>query len=295
MLVENVNETEIKEEKIKGLAEDDQKSVGHNNQLPQHGIKTYIQSMATALKTSKKVIANTALRSETWTKSCYDLLSKLIIEDLNKNMSKEMKLAMGTSLSSKTLQKIVNLTYNVSFPIDPRTLNTLHKVSIFLGYKNWEGFVQDIDTSMKKELEDIDPEEELKRIIEEAVHREHLVYCNLPEVQEEHLTDYFIKESPSYNMIMDVLMEKSAKKQIISNNYNPSTCEILDMEVKKLKGDYAQVYTKEFWLLCWWDMNTKKYIKRYKDISGHFYILTRLNNKWAIKTKASTSDPMELG
>lgn len=93
---------------------------------------------------------------------------------------------------------------------------------------------------------------------------------------------------------MDALVEKSSKKQVISNNYNPSTCEILDIEVKKIEGGYAQVHTKEYWLLCWWDTSKKKYVKRYKDISDHFYILNKLKGRWMIKTIASKADIMEL-
>lgn len=292
MIVESIDNIVVKEP----VVENGKKEVTNvERKFPNHTLSVYLEALALELKTSEKVVKNTVLQSETWTKSCYDLLSKIITEELTKTMTPENKMTLGTSLSSKTLQKIITLQYKVSYPIDPRTLNTLHKVVFFLGYEHWDGFIQKADETNADILKDLNPEEEVKRVVKEAVEKEHLVYCCLPEIREEYLTQSFINNSPSYNMIMDVLIEKADKKQIISNNYNPSTCEILDIEVKRLEDNYAQVYTREYRLLCWWDTLKKRYVKRYKDISDHFYILKKLEDRWIIKTNASTSDPMELG
>ncbi len=291
MIVESVQNVKPIEPKFKELnGREPQKKTG-----PCHSLIRYIESLAFELKTSEKVTKNSMLKSDKWTKSCYDLLSKIITEDLHKNMTLEQRMALGTSLSSKTIQKIIATNYKATYPMDPRTLNTLNKVVLFLGHKDWDHFIHKIDTTKTKNKDDIDPKEKVKLVVEEAVHREHYMYCKLPEIQEEYLALSHIKNGPSYTMIMDVLVDKLKKKQVISNRYNPSTCEVLDIEVKKLEKDYAQVYTREYWLLCWWDTVKKRYVKRYKVISDHFYILNKVKGEWLVKTNASTSDPMELG
>lgn len=262
--------------------------------IPQYSLKDYVVFLSTELKTSEKVIQNESLKSIKWTKSCYDLLSKIIADDLNKNLSRDLKIIIGSTISSKTLQKIITQTYKISYPIDPRIMNTLEKIVFFLGYKDWNDFTNALHKNKKERYTNIDPKEEVKLIVEEAVHREHSAYCSLPEIKKEYLDGIFIKHSPAYNKVLDVLLDKSSHHQVISNNFNPSTSEILDIEVIKIKNNYAQVYTKEYWLLCWWDVSQKRYVKRFKDISDHYYILLKQNGVWTIKTNASTSDPMEL-
>jgi len=263
--------------------------------IPQSSLTNYISFLSLQLRTSEKVTCHALLKSSKWTKSCYDLLSRVIAKDLNEILSPKIRLQMGVSLSSKTLQKIVTENYSLSYPIDPRTLNTLNKIVCFLGYKNWNNFISFFDESIEEESPAVDTETSIKTAVEEAIKREHYAYTQLPEIEESHISKSYIKGSPSFNLIMDVLVEKSKTKQVISNDYNPSSYEILDISVKKIEDNYAQVHTKVYWLLCWWDTSLERYVKRYKDISDHFYILNKDHaGKWMIKTNASMSDLMEI-
>ena len=271
-----------------------QKKLESQNILSQYNLIIYIIHLSNSLKNSKKVTKNMTLRSKNWSKSCYQTLSTIIEEDLENKLTLEQKRSMGTSISARTLQKIIENNYKLSYPIDPRTLNTLNKVVIFLEYHCWNDFVHKMDQEIEEKSNNENPKEKIIEIVKNAIRREYLMYSNLPKIDENFLSDTYIKNSSSYNMILDVLVDKSKKKQILSNPFNPSTCEILEIEVKKLEKNYAQVYTKEFWLLCWWDTSKKKYVKRYKVISDHFYVLNMINEKWMIKTNASTSDPLGL-
>jgi len=262
--------------------------------FPKNPTTQYLELLAKEIRMSEKVVENSILKSDKWTKSCYELLSKVIRENLNEHLAPDIRMTMGTSLSAKTLQKIVTNTYRVSYPIDPRTVNTLNKLVLFLGYENWDAFVLKKDEERAGKPEETSVEDEIRSVVRDAIRREHFTYCGLPEIHEEHLLETYIKDSPAYNKIMDALTDKADKKQIISNNYNPSAYEILEMEVKKVEDNYAQVHTKEYWLLCWWCPAAKRYVKRFKDISDHFYILKKKSNRWMIRTNASQSDFMEL-
>jgi hypothetical protein len=46
--------------------------------------------------------------------------------------------------------------------------------------------------------------------------------------------------------------------------------------------------------LCWFDSNAVKYVRRYKNISHHTYLLQCNNGEWEIKTKASGADVLAI-
>ncbi len=252
----------------------------------------YLTLLVKELKASKKVKAHSQLNAEKWTKSCFFLLSKVIAEELGNIMSTEECVAIGTTISPRTLQKIIQGEYALSYPIDPRMLNTLNKLVIFVGAKDWDDFINRKTTTHQHPKNN--PEKEIITVLHRALNETFLCYQKLPDLKELNLGDYFIEGEAAYKKILELVARKQQENTIISNTFNPSTFEVLDMTIKKLEQNYAQVATKEYWLLCWWDSNTKKYIHRYKDISKHYYILHKIDGKWKIKTDATTSDIIKI-
>lgn len=261
---------------------------------PEDALKTYSEVLAQQLRTSEKITAHPLLKSGSWTKTSYEVLATLIKEDLNKKLSLQQRIHLGTSLSSRTLRKIALAEYKITHPADPRTLNTLNKVVIFLGYTNWHHFINTTTISKHIHKEEKAPGQAVTEAVKAGVYNKYQAYYDLTEKTETLLISTHIKNSSSFNFIMDIITEKKEKKLVISNRFNPSTCEILDISVKKLEAAYAQVATREYWRLCWWDVQNRRYVQRYKNISDHLYILSKTPGGWKIKTNASTADPMEL-
>ncbi len=276
----------------------------NDDHFPGKPAEAYIKAMATQLRTSEKVIESPILRSEKWTESCYEMLAEIIKKDLIETLSVEQQRKMGPSLSYKTLRKIMLGEYKISYPVDPRQLNTLNKMGIFLGYNSWEDFKNKTDViqqahekiitekNIKTHNRLLGPKQEVTEVIKTGIINEYNAYYKLPEINEADLIKTHIKNGPAFNLIMDVLIDKK-ERLVISNSYNPSVCELLDIKVKKIETTYALVYTKEYWLLCWRDISGNKYVQRYKNISDHFYVLNKVNGNWKIKTNASTGDPMD--
>ena len=254
----------------------------------------YLISLSTQLKKSKKVKSHSQLKSKKWTKSCYDLLSKIIAEDLSASMSSEQAVAIGTTISAKTLQKIVIGEYKLSYPIDPRILNTLNKISIFLGMNDWNQFVEKEEQKTMRASEKSSPEKEVLRIVQKALNAAFVSYLNSPDLDEENLSRYFVKGEAAYKMVLELIAKSQSENTILSNTYNPSAFEILEMDIKKIEADYAQVVTKEYWLLCWWNTETERYTQRFKSIDKHVYILNKIDDVWKVKTDASTVDVIEI-
>ena len=237
-----------------------------------------------------KVSSNNILKSEKWTKSCFNLLSDLIAHDLMDRMSEKQCRKIGTSISSKTLQKIFDGNYKPTTPIDPRALNTLNKMVFFIGYDDWNSFISKFEKGSEIKEIQTSNNEQITSVVKSAIETEFKIYLEMYKNPNDYLNKLFIEGSQSYLRIMEVLAKQVEYNCILSNKFNPSTYEILDIQVEKVSENYAQVITSEYWLLCWWNDTKKRYIKRYKSICEHFYILNKVSGNWKVKTNASTSD-----
>ena len=110
----------------------------------------YLDTIKAKIRKHKSVKAHPQLKSKKWTKSCYARLSEIVSDFLMENLSPEDQMKMGTTISSKTLSNIYTGKYKLSYPIDPRTLNTLTKLVYFIGYESWEAFEADVESTFKK-------------------------------------------------------------------------------------------------------------------------------------------------
>lgn len=255
----------------------------------------YLNEIKKGIKKHDLVKDNSILKGKKWTKSSYDQLSKILSSYLSTNLPAKSQISLGTTISSKTLSNIYKGLYKLSYPIDPRTLNTLTKLVVFLGYDNWELFVKTVDSKQNEKLKNANPSEAIKLIVQKAIESEFKIYNSLPTYDEHLLTPYFIENSSAYKKILDVLNQKKTDRWVLSNPYNPSTFALLaPIEILDITDDIARVKTKEYWLLCWRSLATDKYIKRYKNISDHYYILNKVDGVWKINTNASLADFNEM-
>jgi len=270
------------------------------NQQPLISINTKIVTEATVqhalnelvvqLKQQEKVRQHSVLHCKQWNKGCYNLLAEIILTDLSERMSDHQLLQTGSSISAKTLQKIVESNYSFTLPLDPRRINTLNKLGFFIGYKNWDDFLMNLGEEKPKTKVPTTEEQQLEETIQKALETEFTAYLNLPEIPKAFLSEIFMEGNHAFNKIMEVLLHQQGQGCIITNPYNSSTFELLECRVEKITDNYAQISTTEYWELCWWNVKTKQYLKRYKNISQHVYILNKVGGSWKIKTNASNAD-----
>lgn len=254
----------------------------------------YLKTIREEIKQKDLVKKDTILRAEKWTNSCYNQLSKIISQILSTKLSDELRLKLGTTISSKTLSNIYKGVYKLTYPIDPRTLNTLSKLVIFLDYANWEAFVSKTDKRESRKAQKASPKKQVESIVAKAINNEFKAYNALPDINKKIIEEVFIKNSSASKRVFEILHLNQQNNWVLSNTYNPSTFELLDIEVLEISEHKAKVKTKEFWRLCWWDMDSQKYVKRYKNIAEHFYVLQKEENNWMIRTNASLTDFNEV-
>ena len=253
-------------------------------------LDNYLKAIKHQIKQSDLIKKDTLLKAEKWKKSSYAQLSKIISQSLSSKLPHEKKLRMGTTISARTLSNIYKGTYKVNYPLDPRTLNTLSKLVIFLNYKDWEAFVRKIDKEQTKQLKSASPEQTIETVIREALKLEFDAYNNLPKISDSFLKPFYEEGSAGFNRIMDTLTTNQHENRVLSNSYNPSSYSLLEFDIIEIKEKSAKVKTKEHWLLCWWDTDEKRYVKRYKDINNHYYLLKQKRGKWKVITNATLAD-----
>jgi hypothetical protein len=253
-------------------------------------LHTYHQALKENYFKAEKLKKHALLKSAKWTKASYELLSDLIGEELSKSLSFDEQRRMGTSISARTIQSFFDGTYKLSYPLDPRTLNTLNKMVRFIGVKDWDVFVETIDNNEIKANASANDDTLIIAVVKKFIEAEFKVYAALPKTDLSFLDTHCLAKSGAWLRIHDAVMSNQNQNRCISNAYNPSTVDTLDIEIISFEGDKAQVKTKEYWLLCWWDTEKDKYVQRFKDISEHFYILTKTTDGWRIKTNASLAE-----
>jgi hypothetical protein len=251
----------------------------------------YLESLTEAIRRHDSIRKNAQLKSRKWTKSCYDIAADIIASRLDQILSAEEKIRMGHTISPKTLYNMFKGTYRLSYPIDPRTINTLTKLVRFTGYSSWEDFAEQTDNLTSMQAGSDDPAVAAAHALREAAEAEFRAYVALPETKPEQLIRYFAEGSPAFNRIMDLSLQYIAQGWCISNPYNPSTHEVLESECLSADEKQARFRTREYRLLCWWSAETARYIRRHKEISEHFYTLVNTPDGWRVRNNATLSDP----
>lgn len=253
-------------------------------------LHTYHDALKQHYFKAEKLKKHALLKSAKWTKAGYELLSDLISDELNKSLTLNEQRRMGTSISSRTLQSFFDGSYKLSYPLDPRTLNTLNKMVRFVGVSDWDVFVETIDSQEVKAQKAASDDALVLSAVKKFIDAEFKVYAALPKADFSFLEGICLGKSGAWLRVQEAVMSNESQNRCISNPFNPSTVDVLEAEIVRLEGDYAQVKTKEYWLLCWWSTEQNRYVQRFKDINEHFYVLTKTTEGWRVKTNASLAE-----
>ena len=254
----------------------------------------FVKELVCRIRSHEMVQVYEQLKSDIWTKSCYELLSVIISEKLSKQLTNSAIYKMGCTLSYKTLKRIFDGNYCINSPIDPRTMNTLDKLSKFIDYEDWSAFVKSNFDKCTLSYNRKSPEDTVSNHIRLAVSEAFRSIRKLSLTESVQLKSYFMEKSSAYNKFAEIIYHNKHSGLCINNKYNPSNCEVLDIKIDTLSTKHASVNTKEYWLLCWWDQNSQKYHSRVKKVYENNYILMLGQNEdWKITNIISKDDLFE--
>jgi len=137
--------------------------------------------------------------------------------------------------------------------------------------------------------------EYLERVVAEGMAAELQAYFALPEIRLDGLARWFVPEGPAMLRIADVVQAVARRGWSLQSPMNPSTCQLLSVNVKEVRGNDAEVVTSEYWYLRWWDRRKKKYVYVYQETNRQRYILKKIDSDWRIfqniRPQPRTSQP----
>jgi hypothetical protein len=256
-------------------------------------LQHYIEHLTLAIRQHPAIRKNAQLKGSKWTKSGYATAADIISDGLDELFNPDEKQRYGATISAKTLSNMFQGAYRITFPIDPRSLNTLNKLARFIGYSGWDAFTEQTDAT---QATDDDPTKAAEKALREAILLEFKAYTQLPQFPPEHMPGKrFISDSPAHRRVLDNLSHYQAAGLHISNPYNPSTVDVLELEFQGIQDGKARYRTQEYWLLCWWDEGIKRYARRHKAIEPHYYTLIATEEGWKVYSNSTLADITESG
>lgn len=105
-----------------------------------------------------------------------------------------------------------------------------------------------------------DPREEFRDLIRKAADSEFAAYKGLPRIDTKDLETVFTSDGSALARIRNLLVRHRDRNTVISNPHNPSTCEVLDVNVRSFSASKAEVTSREYWYLRWYDTTADTYV-----------------------------------
>ncbi len=135
----------------------------------------------------------------------------------------------------------------------------------------------------------------IEKTVSRAIDAEFAAYESLPDVNIERLDKVFDKNGSAFKRILNVLNAHQKRGWILGNPQNPSTKRLVDVRIKEMTENFAEVSTTEYWLLMWWGVKEKKYAHIYNETNRQTYFLVRKKKNWVVTdnpyAKPRTSTP----
>lgn len=185
----------------------------------------------------------------------------------------------GGSISISTLERFLKHGYSANLS-DSRTINTLNKLSRYVGYKSWNTYIKGKKRKYKLKYSSL--EEKLADVVRNANDAEFNAYKTLPEIQTGELEKYLDIEGTAYKRILNILVRHSKKKWVINNDRNPSGYKCYKILIKSINKNEAIIKTREYWYLRWYSLTENKYRKIYNIENEQTWTLAFDGNSWKV-------------
>ena len=133
----------------------------------------------------------------------------------------------------------------------------------------------------------------IERTVMEVMQAEFEVYCALPQVNLEPIRGRVVEDSQIQKQIEKVAERNSARGWTISNPRTPSNMRLLDIKVRKLTSERAEVVAKEYWLLDYWSITLGRYVRpHYQQTNRQKYVFVSSSGRWLAVSNTRPPPPI---
>jgi hypothetical protein len=147
------------------------------------------------------------------------------------------------------------------------------------------GLVIGMDYQKKKSQE-----EKLRSLVRQEAALEFKIYHQLPNIDStllNQLSNCFSEEQrSSYDRLVRTVASHTLKNHVIHNKNNPSSYKIIEpIEVMYMNDSTAELKTREYWNLTWFDTSKNSYASRennYDELNEQRYFMVKEKGVWKI-------------
>lgn len=182
-------------------------------------------------------------------------------------VQKELEIATTMEIEDRKVKVMPILYKDCEIP-------TFLKDKVYADFRNRKMFQH----SLMKLLDALLPydfQERILSVVKAAMQAEFSAYQNLPSIEHERIDKYFTKTGSARARIVHLLKRHQERGWVINNLLNPSTYEILDIKLKRVQSNKANVLTEEYWYLRWYDTTASEYAFIYNEKNSQTYVLER--------------------
>ena len=219
--------------------------------------------------------------SENWKSNHYQILSDKINNNLlnNTHLNGNRKYELGTSISAITLKRFFENQFSSTAVNDLRFLKTLDKLCIFIGYKDFNTYLNKNTSSESANATDNSSSFAIfKNLVENCAALEFKLLQDLPNENTESLDQYIFEDAPYKQRI--ILYHKHLLSKHLSLQPQFSNYEVFDIKLFTEDSELVVIETSEFWNLGFSDDNSKRY--HYHVLNLQKYFIRKRNNIWKI-------------
>ncbi|SOD02432.1 hypothetical protein SAMN05216486_10361 [bacterium JGI 053] len=148
-------------------------------------------------------------------------------------------------------------------------------------YPSVNGYALVVNEWVDRRTDEDRAQDLIERTVMELMQAEFEVYCALPQFDLAPIRGRVLEDSQIHKLIAGVAERNSARGWTISNPRNPSNMRLLDIKVRKLTAERAEVVTKEYWLLDYWSIRLGRYVRpHYQQTNRQKYAFVNREGRW---------------
>lgn len=190
---------------------------------------------------------NPLFNADKWQRSHYILMQKEVNEGLRNSiyMTDELKKSHGSTISHMTLKRFFEKSYSDQASTDIRFIKTVDKLCIYLGYPNYQHFVDSFDEEDSSSV----TLAELRQFIKEymSIHVDFLAQA--PENAERILGDYVLPDGPYFARLKELRKAMFERSLTLPPDSTIISNDLIDLKIISSNADGLVLEAQEFWFL----------------------------------------------
>lgn len=221
---------------------------------------------------------NPLFKADKWQRSHYVLMENMINGGLRNSvyLTDELRATHGTTISYMTLKRFFEKSYNEHAVGDIRFLKTVDKLCIYLGYPNYQQFVDSFDAEECSSL----TLAELRQFIIGylSIHIDFLVQP--PECAEKLLHEFVLLNGPYFARLKELRRAMYEINLTLPRDSTTISNDLIDLKIVSSNEGILVLETQEFWYLHFFAGDGTEVL--YNRTSTRLYFLKKDGSRWKI-------------